>query len=96
VDAALLSEVLGSRPVKLPRAAVRSAVAAAWNLRLLPASPHLFDAVLRLPLMDCSKARDELRWRPERTAVEVLEEFLEGLRQGAGADTEPLQGRKVG
>ncbi|MFE7760838.1 SDR family oxidoreductase [Streptomyces sp. NPDC057438] len=96
VDAALLSEVLGSRPVKLPRAAVRSAVAAAWNLRLLPASPHLFDAVLRLPLMDCSKARDELRWRPERTAVEVLEEFLEGLRQGAGADTEPLRGRKVG
>ncbi|MDX3523477.1 SDR family oxidoreductase [Streptomyces scabiei] len=96
VDAALLSEVLGSRPVRLPRAAVRSAVAAAWNLRLLPASPHLFDAVLRLPLMDCSKARDELRWRPERTAVEVLEEFLEGLRQGAGADTEPLRGRKVG
>jgi nucleoside-diphosphate-sugar epimerase len=96
VDAALLSEVLGSRPVRLPRAAVRSAVAAAWNLRLLPASPHLFDAVLRLPLMDCSKARDELRWRPGRTAVEVLEEFLEGLRQGAGADTEPLRGRKVG
>ncbi|MFM9588540.1 SDR family oxidoreductase [Streptomyces scabiei] len=96
VDAALLSEVLGSRPVRLPRAAVRSAVAAAWNLRLLPASPHLFDAVLRLPLMDCSRARDELRWRPERTAVEVLEEFLEGLRQGAGADTEPLRGRKVG
>ncbi|MGW1674353.1 SDR family oxidoreductase [Streptomyces sp. NPDC002324] len=96
VDAELLSEVLGSRPVKLPRAAVRSAVAAAWNLRLLPASPHLFDAVLRLPLMDCSKARDELRWHPERTAVDVLEEFLEGLRQGAGADTEPLRGRKVG
>ncbi|MCC9711047.1 SDR family oxidoreductase [Streptomyces sp. MNU76] len=96
VDAALLSEVLGSRPVRLPRVAARSAIAAAWNLRLLPASPHLFDAVLRLPLMDCSKARDELRWRPERTSVEVLEEFLEGLRHGAGAETEPLRGRKVG
>ncbi|WP_216588325.1 SDR family oxidoreductase [Streptomyces brasiliscabiei] len=96
VDAELLGEVLGSRPVRLPRAAARSAVAAAWNLRLLPASPHLFDAVLRLPLMDSSRARDELRWRPERTAVEVLEEFLEGLRQGAGAETEPLRGRKAG
>jgi nucleoside-diphosphate-sugar epimerase len=96
VDAGLLGEMTGSRPMRLPRAAVRSAVAAAWNLRLLPASPHLFDAVLRLPLMDCSRARDELHWRPERTAVEVLEEFLEGLRQGAGADTEPLRGRKVG
>lgn len=96
VDAALLSEVRGSRPVRPPRAAVRSAVAAAWNLRLLPASPHLFDAVLRLPLMDCSRARDELRRQPGRTAVEVLEEFLEGLRQCAGSGTEPLRGRKAG
>ncbi|GHH85613.1 SDR family oxidoreductase [Streptomyces capitiformicae] len=96
VDAGLLGEMLGSRPLRMPRVAARSAVAAAWNLRLLPASPHLFDAVLRLPLMDCTKARAELGWRPERTAVEVLEEFLEGLRQGAGADTEPLRGRKVG
>jgi nucleoside-diphosphate-sugar epimerase len=96
VDAALLSEVLGSRAVRLPRVAARSAVAAAWNLRLLPASPHLFDAVLRLPLMDWTKARAELGWRPERTSVEVLEEFLAGLRHGAGAETEPLRGRKAG
>ncbi|MGW4563341.1 hypothetical protein ACWEN3_13310, partial [Streptomyces sp. NPDC004561] len=31
-------------PVRLPRTAARSAIAAAWGLRLLPASPHLFDA----------------------------------------------------
>ncbi|MYS27389.1 NAD-dependent epimerase, partial [Streptomyces sp. SID7804] len=70
--------------------------AAAWGLRLLPASPHLFDAVLRLPLMDCTRARVELGWRPVRDATQVMEEFLLGLREGAGADTEPLRGRKVG
>jgi nucleoside-diphosphate-sugar epimerase len=96
VDAEMLGELLGARPVRLPRTAARSAIAAAWGLRLLPASPHLFDAVLRLPLMDCSRAHAELHWRPERAAGEVLEEFLRGLQQGAGADTEPLQGRKVG
>jgi nucleoside-diphosphate-sugar epimerase len=96
LDAAVLGELLGARPVRLPRAAARSALAAAWGLHLAPASPHLFDAVLRLPLMDCARARDELRWQPERTAVEVLEEFLEGLRQGAGAQTAPMRGRKVG
>ncbi|GAA3836122.1 SDR family oxidoreductase [Streptomyces phyllanthi] len=96
LDAAALGELLGARPVRLPRAAARSALAAAWGLHLVPASPHLFDAVLRLPLLDCTRARDELGWRPERTAVEVLEEFLEGLRRGAGAETEPLRGRKVG
>ncbi|WP_306969628.1 SDR family oxidoreductase [Streptomyces afghaniensis] len=96
VDAQVLGEMLGARPVRLPRTAARSAIAAAWGLHLLPASPHLFDAVLRLPLMDCTRARAELGWRPEHTATEVLEEFLKGLQQGAGARTEPLRGRKVG
>ncbi|MFJ6662666.1 SDR family oxidoreductase [Streptomyces sp. NPDC091383] len=96
LDAAVLGDLLGARPVRLPRTAVRSAVAAAWNLRLLPASPHLFDAVLRLPLMDCTRAHKELGWRPRWTATEVLEEFLEGLQRGGGLDTAPLRGRTVG
>ncbi|MEU5041972.1 NAD-dependent epimerase/dehydratase family protein [Streptomyces griseorubiginosus] len=96
VDAELLGELLGARPVRLPRTAARSAIAAAWGLHLLPASPHLFDAVLRLPLMDCTRARTELGWYPEHTATEVLEEFLHGMQQGAGAVTEPMRGRKVG
>lgn len=97
VDAELLGELVGTpRRVRVPRAAARSAIAAAWGLRLLPASPHLFDAVLRLPLLDCARARAELGWRPERTATEVLAEFLQGFREGAGGPTEPLRGRKVG
>ncbi|MFB8774778.1 SDR family oxidoreductase [Streptomyces broussonetiae] len=97
VDAELLGKLLGTpRRVRLPRSAARSAIAAAWGLHLLPASPHLFDAVLRLPLMDCARAHTELGWRPERTATEVLEEFLQGLQQGAGAPTEPMRGRQVG
>jgi nucleoside-diphosphate-sugar epimerase len=96
LDAAVLSDLLGTRPVRLPRTAARSAIAAAWGLHLLPASPHLFDAVLRLPLLDCTRARTELGWQPQRTATEVIQEFLQGLQRGAGADTEPLRGRKVG
>ncbi|MFJ9544229.1 SDR family oxidoreductase [Streptomyces sp. NPDC101225] len=96
VDAELLGEMLGTRPVRLPRAAARSAIAAAWGLHLLPASPHLFDAVLRLPLMDCTRARVELDWHPRHTATEVVEEFLQGLQRGEGAPTEPMKGRKVG
>ncbi|WP_324788146.1 SDR family oxidoreductase [Streptomyces sp. H51] len=95
VDAGLLAELLGSRPVRLPRAAARSAIAAAWGLHLLPASPHLFDAVLRLPLMDCTRARAELGWNPEHTASEVLEELLRGLQHGEGGPTEPLRGRRA-
>ncbi|MFH8798523.1 SDR family oxidoreductase [Streptomyces sp. NPDC017936] len=96
VDAELLGEMFDARPVRLSRTAARTAIAAAWNLRLLPASPHLFDAVLRLPLMDCTRARVELGWRPERSATEVLEEFLRGVRAGDGEPTAPMRGRKVG
>ncbi|MEV0634858.1 SDR family oxidoreductase [Streptomyces sp. NPDC050619] len=96
VDAELLGEMLGARPVRMPRTAARSALAAAWGLHLLPASPHLFDAVLRLPLMDCTRASRELGWRPEHTATDVLEEFLHGVQEGAGARTEPMEGHKVG
>ncbi|UXY32146.1 SDR family oxidoreductase [Streptomyces sp. HUAS TT20] len=96
VDADLLGEMLGTRRVRLPRTGARSAIAAAWGLHLLPASPHLFDAVLRLPLMDCTRAHAQLGWRAECTATEVLQEFLDGLQHGAGADTAPMQGRKVG
>ncbi|MEV0174260.1 SDR family oxidoreductase [Streptomyces sp. NPDC050803] len=95
VDAELLGEMFGARPVRLPRTAARSAIAAAWGLHILPASPQLFDAALRLPLLDCARARTELGWRPRHTAPEVLEEFLLGIQQGEGADTEPLRGRKA-
>ncbi|MGY0488130.1 SDR family oxidoreductase [Streptomyces sp. WG-D5] len=96
LDAKVLGELFHSRAVRLPRVAARSVLAAAYGLHLVPASPQLFDAVLRLPLMDCTRAHKELGWRPERTSVEAVEELLRGLREGSGADTPPLAGSAVG
>ncbi|HEX6969305.1 MAG TPA: NAD-dependent epimerase/dehydratase family protein [Micromonosporaceae bacterium] len=90
VDARLFADVLGTRTVRLPAAPIRSALAVAWLLRLVPASPYLFDAVLRLPLMDTFRARSVLGWAPRRTSRETLEELLRGLREGAGMTTPPL------
>ncbi|MFF9505052.1 NAD-dependent epimerase/dehydratase family protein [Streptomyces sp. NPDC014656] len=95
VDAALLGEMFGARPVKVPAGAVRGALAAAWHLRLAPASPGLFDLLRHLPVMSTERARAELDWRPEATSVEALEAFLRGVRSGAGDDTAPLAGRRV-
>ncbi|MEU6079397.1 NAD-dependent epimerase/dehydratase family protein [Streptomyces sp. NPDC047108] len=90
VDAELLAEVLDARVVRLSAGPARTALAAAWRLHLLPASPDLFDAVLRLPVMDTSRARAELDWTPRHTAQEALADFLRGLRQGSGMETPPL------
>ncbi|MDQ8703993.1 NAD-dependent epimerase/dehydratase family protein [Streptomyces sp. LHD-70] len=96
LDAETLAELFDARLVRMPSQAARSTLAAAWGLHLVPASPQLFDAVLRLPLMDCGRARDRLGWRPRHTAIETVEELLHGLRHGAGGPTSPLAGSKVG
>ncbi|MDX2852740.1 SDR family oxidoreductase [Actinacidiphila glaucinigra] len=91
LDAEELAALLGAQVVRMPRSAVRAALAGAWRLHLVPSSPGLFDAVVRLPLMDTSRARRELGWEPHHTATRAIEEFLEGLREGAGdTSTAPL------
>jgi nucleoside-diphosphate-sugar epimerase len=90
IDAAQLSPLLGARTFRVPTAPLRAALAAAWHLHLLPASPHLFDAVLRVPIMDVTRARTELGWSPRHSALDAIRAFLDGLREGAGMDTPPL------
>ena len=96
VDAALLADIFGARVVSLPRWPVRAAVWLAWQLHLVPASPYLFDAFMRLPIMDTSRARTELGWSPRYSSRETMEEFLGGLRDGAGMSTPPLARRVPG
>ncbi|MBO2460877.1 NAD-dependent epimerase/dehydratase family protein [Actinomadura violacea] len=90
IDPDVLADLLGARTVRLPARGVRAALAAAWNLHLVPASPGLFDLALQVPIMDTARARAELGWTPRRTAREAMADFLEGLRTGAGRDTPPL------
>lgn len=96
IDAPVLAEILGARTVPTPRWALRAPLAAAWHLHAVPATPDLFDAVLRLPLMDTGRARLELGWMPRHRSTDVIAEFLDGLRDGAGMPTPPLTPRVKG
>ncbi|MCZ7415756.1 NAD-dependent epimerase/dehydratase family protein [Streptomyces sp. WMMC897] len=96
VDAGVLAGLLAARPVRVPAPAVRAALAAAWRLRLVPSSPSLFDAFLRLPLMSTRRAREELEWAPAASSTETLTEFLAAFRRGEGMDTAPLRPRLPG
>ncbi|MER6678585.1 NAD-dependent epimerase/dehydratase family protein [Streptomyces sp. NPDC000983] len=96
IDAGVLAELFDARPVPVPASVARAGLAAAWAARLVPAPPQLLDAVLRLPLMDTTRARTELAWTPRHTATGALRELLDGMRAGAGAATRPLAGRVAG
>ncbi|MFJ2055774.1 NAD-dependent epimerase/dehydratase family protein [Streptomyces sp. NPDC087908] len=96
IDGRVLGELFDAKPVRVPAGAVRGALSAAWRLRLAPASPDLFDAMRHMPLLATERAREQLEWEPSHGAVEVLEEFLRGVRTGAGDDTGPLAGHRIG
>lgn len=91
-----LADLFGARLVPMPAGVLRGAMAAAWHLRLIPASPTLFDLALRVPLLDTSRARQELGWLPAHTGVEALRELIEGMRTGAEMSTPPLSARTAG
>ncbi|MCE7003701.1 NAD-dependent epimerase/dehydratase family protein [Kibdelosporangium philippinense] len=90
VDADVLADCLRAKVVNVPARPVRAALAAAWRLHLVPASPGLFDTVLRVPVMDTYRARTELGWTPRYTAKDAIRAFLLGLRHGSGLPTPPL------
>lgn len=45
---------------------------------------------LAVPLLDSGRAREELGWRPRYTSTDAMLELLEGLREGGGYPTPPL------
>jgi nucleoside-diphosphate-sugar epimerase len=85
-----LARLLDARPVRLPAAVLRAGADLTWRLRLQPASPGWVDMALAVPLLDTTRAREELGWQPKRGAGEALLELLEGMRDGAGSPTPPL------
>lgn len=95
VDARTLGDLLKAKVVRVPRQAAHAVVSAAWGLRAVPASPQLFDALLRMPVMSTARAREELDWEPRHSAKAALEEFLRGVRKGSGERTAPLVGHRA-
>jgi hypothetical protein len=70
--------------------AAGNTLAGAWRARLVPVEPGLFDAILRLPLMDTSRVQTELGWFPTLSAEATIQDLLSGLRGKAGGPTPPL------
>jgi UDP-glucose 4-epimerase len=90
VDADMLGELLGAKPVRLGRSFARGALSTLWRLHLQPTPPGWLDMGLSVPLLDTTRAREELGWAPQHTAGETITELLEGLRHGSGEATPPL------
>jgi nucleoside-diphosphate-sugar epimerase len=90
LDGAAVARLLGARAMPVPPRVLRAAAALSWRLHLQPTDPGWVDVVLAAPLLDVTRARRELDWRPRYDAVEAVDEILDGFRRQAGMDTAPM------
>jgi UDP-glucose 4-epimerase len=91
VDGKRVAAAIGARPVTVPARLARALAAFAWHARLQPTSPDWIDLALGVPLLDCTRAREELGWAPQHDAIETVRELLVGLADRAGGRTPPLR-----
>jgi nucleoside-diphosphate-sugar epimerase len=94
LDARTLARALGARVIPVPPAVARSARAATWQLRLQPTPPGWLDMGLSVPLMDTTRAREELGWQPRRSSLEAIRDVLAGIAEADGEPTPPLEPAK--
>jgi nucleoside-diphosphate-sugar epimerase len=86
-----LCEFFGARSFPLPAGALRGAASLTWKLRLQPSSPGWIDLALGVPMMDTTRAREELGWKPSVSSLDALDELLRGMRHAEGGPTPPLE-----
>ena len=96
LDPLKLSEMLSARRVRIPSRLLRGLAAGTWRARLQPSPPGWLDMALQAPLMSSRRARQELGWEPRMGAGAALTELLDGLREGSGIPTPPLDPRSSG
>ena len=91
LDAQTLASALGARVVPIPRAVARSAMTTTWRLRLQPTPPGWLDMGLAVPIMDSTRAREELGWEPRHSSLEAIRDVLSGIADAEGEPTPPLE-----
>lgn len=91
LDARTLARALGARALPLPPAVARGALVASWKLRLQPTPPGWLDMGLGVPIMDTTRAREELGWEPRHSSLDAIRDVLAGIADADGEPTPPLE-----
>jgi nucleoside-diphosphate-sugar epimerase len=79
-----LADALGYYALPIPELAVDATAEIVARLPFLPPEARWIEAFRRPVLMDCSKARSKLRWRPKHDAEETLRQTIAAARPDVG------------
>jgi len=90
-----VAAAIGARPVHIPSGLLGALVDLSWRARLQHIDRGWLDLAFTVPLLDCSRANDELGWTPKVTSIEALADLLDGVANDAHADSPPLRRRSM-
>ncbi|WP_199255109.1 NAD-dependent epimerase/dehydratase family protein [Mycolicibacterium mengxianglii] len=90
-----VAHALHARAVHLPSSALGRLVDLSWRLRLQPVDRGWLDMAFSVPLLDCTRARTELQWKPTWSSTEALADVLDGIAARAHTDSAPLRRRSA-
>jgi nucleoside-diphosphate-sugar epimerase len=76
-----LAQALGWYSIPIPELAVDATAELLARLPFIPAEAQWIESVRAPVLMDTSKARRELRWRPKHDALQTLVEMVQAARE---------------
>lgn len=92
----LVAQALGARRVlPLGRSLTRTAAALTYRAHVHPTAPGWLDMAYAVPVMDTNRARSELGWEPQTSALDALTDLLQGARDHAGTSSAPLKPRRA-
>lgn len=96
LDAPTVARVLNARHVPGSARVLRGLADLAFRARITPTEAGWADMGFGAPVMDTTRARTELGWKPRHRADDALAELIAGMRDRAGLATPPLDPRAGG
>ncbi|MDT5205235.1 MAG: UDP-glucose 4-epimerase, partial [Mycobacterium sp.] len=74
-----VADALGARPIRVPRAAAVATSKVISRLPFVPSALEWLHAGRTSVVMDTSKAKQQLHWRPKYSAAETLSALASSL-----------------
>ena len=84
LDSKTLAELLGARLVPMSAKLAPPTARSGLPRHLVPIPEGWFDLAVGVPLLDTTRAQQELGWRPRHGADEAFLELVHGIRDDAG------------
>jgi UDP-glucose 4-epimerase len=88
---AVLARLLRGRHLPVSRKTLRWWAGATWRMRLQPLDPSWVDLLVDSPLLDCTRARTDLGWRPRHDARLTVVATQRAIADGAGTASPRLR-----